>query len=128
VVRDPWDWQVSIYHYGLQTAIHPERELYERLGSFDEYIRWRCDGNARFQSGYVSDAEGNRIVSYITKLETLSEGFAHICDTIGVQAPLRHTNPSQRRRNHLSYYTDTTHDLVRQTFARDIEAFGYDSN
>src|SRR5262245_43761076 len=40
-VRNPWDWQVSWYHYILQNTEHHEHAVVSRLGSFEEFLRWR---------------------------------------------------------------------------------------
>ncbi len=37
-VRNPWDWQVSLYNYMLKNRNHHQHELVENLGSFGEYI------------------------------------------------------------------------------------------
>src|SRR5215210_2380963 len=40
-VRNPWDWQVSIFHYVWQRTDHPHHQFYRSLGSFDAYLDWR---------------------------------------------------------------------------------------
>lgn len=34
-VRNPWDWQVSLYHYMLQDKNHHQHELIKKMESFD---------------------------------------------------------------------------------------------
>src|SRR5260370_3193343 len=40
-VRNPWDWQVSLYHFMLQNKSHRQHRLIESLGSFEKYLEWR---------------------------------------------------------------------------------------
>lgn len=39
IIRNPWDWQVSLYKYMLKNASHHQHDLVKSLGSFDAYIK-----------------------------------------------------------------------------------------
>lgn len=122
-VRNPWDWQVSLYHFASQrwyTRSH--KQTAER--TFDEYIRWRCDGNFRLQKDFITDYDGAMLVDYVGKMETIEADFAHVCERLNIRNTLRHLNRSDHR-DYRSYYSDETRDLVARTFRDDIEAFGY---
>lgn len=122
-VRNPWDWQVSLYHYLLQ---HPENETHQtamELGSFDAYIRWRA-GHVRTQTEILSDSEGRLLVDYLGKVERIADDFSEICRRIGLKLPLPHTNRSGHR-PYTEYYTPATRDLVGELYEVDCRNFEY---
>jgi hypothetical protein len=122
-VRNPWDWQVSLYHFIQTNRLNYQRELVSSM-TFDEYIRWRVVEDKHLQSSFVLDAQGNSIVDFVGRFENLRDDFAHVCDTIGWNLELPHENAS-RHSTFRSYYTDETAALVGEHFAEDIERFGY---
>jgi hypothetical protein len=122
-VRNPWDWQVSLYHYMLQTRKHPQHQLIRGM-KFDEYIRWRVTEDRHLQKEFVTDAAGKTIVDFIGRFENLETDFAAVCEKIGIAAKLPHRNRS-RHADYRSYYDDTTRELIATHFRDDIEMFGY---
>jgi hypothetical protein len=125
VVRNPWDWVVSLYTYMLKDSTHKQHELAEGFSGFDEYIRWRCREDYRYQNDWVCDEDGNLLVDFVARFEHLEEDFDEICRRIGVEAALPHSNPSSHA-PYTEYYTPETIELVRETYRPDIEFFGYD--
>jgi hypothetical protein len=125
IVRNPWDWQVSLYHYGLESTLHPQRKLFQQLGNFENYIHWRCENDVRLQKDFLYDEHGKLLVNFVGRFENLKEDFKYICSNLNLMADLDWTNRSDRRKAYQSYYTRDTADLVRKTFAPDIELFGY---
>lgn len=122
-VRNPWDWQVSLYHYLLA---HPENETHAKaveLGSFEAYIRWRA-GHVRTQTEILTDAQGRLGVDFLGKVERIGEDFQEICRRIGVKCHLPHTNRSEHR-PYTEYYTPETRDLVGQLYEVDCRNFDY---
>jgi hypothetical protein len=122
-VRNPWDWQVSLYHYMRQTRKHPQHQLVRGM-SFDDYIRWRVTEDKHLQKEFVTDAEGKTIVDFIGRFEILESDFAAVCARIGISASLPHRNPS-RHADYRTYYDDATRELIATHFREDIEMFGY---
>jgi hypothetical protein len=124
-VRNPWAWQVSLYHYMLSRRDHQQSDFVRGLGGFDPYIRWRVAEEVRLQRDLLNDAEGRLIVDYVGRMETLNDDFAAICQAIGLKHhALPHKNRSAHK-DYRDYYTDETRELVAKAFAPDIEAFGY---
>lgn len=121
--RNPWDWQVSLYHYARQQKDHHQHEQTLAM-SFDEYIDWRVNHEVRLQKDFMYDAQGNCLVDYIGKMETIEEDFAKICQRIGIQAELPHSNKSKHKA-YQEYYNDHTRNLVATHFKEDIELFNY---
>lgn len=123
-VRNPWDWQVSLYHFMQQYERHKQLEVARRLHTFEDYLHWRVSEDLHLQQEFVTDASGKLIVDYVGRLETIGADFAQICRTIGIDAQLKHMRKSAHK-DYRSYYTDRTAALVEQHFKQDIERFGY---
>lgn len=124
-VRNPWDWQVSNYAYALQTPAHGQHEIIRELGSFDAYIRYQYDEQAPSQSAFILDDQGEQIVDFVGRFESLQQDFSTVCDRIGINASLPFLNASKRKKDWRNYFTDETRDLVADLFAADIQRFGY---
>jgi hypothetical protein len=125
IVRNPWDWQVSLYTFPQKQKRHRQHELISSFKNFDEYIRWRCAEAVRYQKDFVYDENGNRLVDFIGHYESLQQDFDTICESIGIQAQLPRLNVSKSK-PYQDYYTPETKELVSRTFAADIELFGYE--
>ncbi len=124
-VRNPWDWQVSLYEYARQYRSHPQNKLMSSFQNFDEYIRWRVREEATLQKDFLTDDSGNLIIDYIGKFEQLSADFAEISQKVGLTVSLSEFNKTRERRPYGTYYTNETKQLVQNRFKEDIEMFGY---
>jgi hypothetical protein len=125
IVRNPWDWQVSLYSFVLRRPMHPQHDLTSRFKDFEEYLRWRCSEDVHFQKDFICAPDGSQLIDFIGRYENLDREFTAICEHIGIRASLPILNVSKTR-PYQDYYTPETIDLVRQTFAPDIDMFGYD--
>lgn len=130
-VRNPWDWQVSMYHFILKEKKHVRHKLVQSMGSFEQYLQWVIDtkkpfarGATKFQKDMVTDEEGKVIVDFIGRYETLSQDFHHVCQVVKIEASLPHINRTSHR-DYRSYYNEKTHQMVNEYFKEDIELFGY---
>lgn len=124
-VRNPWDWQVSLYHFALDDDSHAQHQLTRSLGSFEKYLEWRVDGHYRLQKDFVVDDDGELIVDFVGRYETLARDFAEICDHLGIDGPRLPHHRSSAHRDYRTYYTPATAALVAEAFREDIEFFGY---
>ena len=126
-VRNPWDWQVSLYHYMLREERHHQHELAKSFSCFSDYISWRCYQEPRFQADFIFN--GNHcLVDYIGKMETIDVDIKQISKRIGVNLPDKFKAPHKNISNDTDYrafYTDETRDLVAHTFEHDIKTFDY---
>lgn len=123
-VRNPWDWQVSLYHYIASHPFHPEHTIVKRLGSLRAYLEWRLDKGVELQKDFVTDDNGKLIVDFVGKYETLVEDFRHICNRLNIEVDLPHKNPSDHAA-YQHYYDDYTKQLIEQAYREDIEMFNY---
>jgi hypothetical protein len=146
VVRNPWAWMVTCYFY---THVHnePSAEEKKRRGttrkfhdlSFEAWTErhWR---RLRRLNKFLSrtypkgsqlsnlvDADGNLLVDYIGRLETIQQSLNDICDGMGVdQRKMPHVNTSGKRPHYSSYYNQRTMEMVREICHQDIQYFGFD--
>ncbi len=124
-MRNPWDWQVSLYNFALKDTNHHQHDLIQKLGSFDEYIKWRCENEVRFQKDFIYSSEGELLVDFVGRFESIGDDFKKICSRIGISASLPKLNVSNSKA-YQQFYTDETRELVRRTFDSDIVLFEYD--
>lgn len=125
-VRNPWDWQVSLYHYMSQIKDHHQGELAKKFSSFDEYLEWRVNNDKRTQKDFFYDKSNNLKVDFVGKLENLTNDFNFICKQIGINASLEHKNSSKRSNDYRKYYNTHTKNLLADHFEDDIKLFNYE--
>jgi hypothetical protein len=122
-VRNPWDWQVSLYHYILDRPKNPGYEETKKMGSFRNFVFSR--ENLSFtQTSCLVDESGNLLVDFVGKFENLDQDFQTICHKVDISASLPHINKSKRT-DYQDYYDAETRDLTARLYAEDIERFGY---
>jgi hypothetical protein len=122
-VRNPWDWQVSLYHFILDRPHNPGHEATKAMGSFRNFVLSR-EGSTFTQTGCLTDADGNLLVDFVGKFEHLDLDFGLVCEKVGVSAQLPHINKTQRT-GYRDYYDKETRDLTAKLYAEDIERFRY---
>jgi hypothetical protein len=122
-VRNPWSRTVSLYCYHRKM---PEEWHLTQKG-FREWVLAGGTGTVkRSMSDFIRDDEGNDILSYVGRFESLDDDFLYICEKINVQpAKLPHLNRATLG-NYRDYYDDETRDLIQEWCRQDIETFGYE--
>lgn len=130
-VRNPWDWQVSMYHFILRDPTHVRYPIVSAMGAFEEYLEWVLAskrpyprGASKFQKDMLTDDQGNLITDFVGRFETLTQDFANACQVIGISASLPKLNTSVHK-DYRSYYNEKTRKMVEEHFEADIELFGY---
>ena len=124
-VRNPWDWQVSLYKFMLKEPKHHQHKLIKSLGNFEEYIEWRCENDLWFQKDFICSENDELLIDFVGKFENIDADFRKICSRIGISASLPKLNVSNTK-PYQEFYTDKSRELVRQSFAPDIELFEYE--
>ena len=124
-VRNPYDWQVSLYHWMLKDETHCQHQLIKSLGSFDKYIEWRVNEDLHLQKDFFYDADNNLLVDYIGKFETLSCDILHIQKKLKLkETKLPHKNHSKHK--HFSDYITASAELqIYNAFKDDFITFNY---
>jgi chondroitin 4-sulfotransferase 11 len=144
IVRNPWDRLVSWW-----AMIDANREKYARgetLNNFQNFILERattfqgflenCDAEIvdddgakwiyRNQLDYLSDASGRIMVDFVGRYEALQQDFDSVMRRIGVDPPKLPVVNTTVHLHYTHYYSPALVEKVRERFARDIAAFGYE--
>ncbi len=128
-VRNPWAWQVSLYHYILKTPGHAQHRQFNAFEKFDDYIAWRCDENVQLQKDYLVDKQDQQIVSFIGRMENIQQDFKTVCEKVGLESlSLPHLNQSvaqSQRKSYQAFYNPQTQSMVAESFKADIDFLGY---
>ena len=133
-VRNPWDWQVSLYFYIKRSKIHKDYNLANQL-TFKEFIKQRLERLPPLQLDFLTDEKGDIIVDKIGRFENLDCDFQKILDSIGIDSKrygkkkLEIKNFStNRKRDYKIYYDKESENLVAKYFHKDINYFNYEFN
>lgn len=122
-VRNPWDWELSHYNYICKTNSHVSHQEVSALGSFSEYVRWRCDGRFQTQESFLL-SQGISVVDFVGRFENLESDFRYVCQRIGIRYRLPRLNVSRRDDYRVSY-DNQSRSLIADTYQSDIARFGY---
>jgi len=129
VVRNPWDLNVSLYHFRRSTSQLP----YDV--DFSDWLRLvYIDGNPQFyawphwerkgQFWWISDENGKCLADFVARFEILSRDWAFISQNVGRSTSLPHLNSSNRRKGYCKYYSAADVDIIATAYSKDIEEFG----
>lgn len=131
-VRNPWDWQVSMYHFILKETAHIHHQRVKAMSGFAEYVRWMIHekkpfarGATRFQKEMLCNEKGEVMVDFVGRFENLSDDFSYVCEYLGFESTMPYLNKSAHS-SYQSYYDRETRDLIAEYCQEDIALFGYD--
>jgi len=131
-VRNPWDRIVSLYHYFLQDPEKQRSALGKeiaKLGSFREFClqieNIELDPHFDPQISYLIDYEGQFLLDYLGRYESIDKDFDLICKKIGLPAvQLPHLRKSDHDTYHHHYDVETA-KIIAARYKSDIDAFKY---
>jgi len=126
-VRNPWDWQGSLYFFILKKKRHYLHRLVSRFKTLDDYVKWHVtdDKSRRLQKDFFSDADGKIIVNFIGRFENLDEDFNYIQSKIGLPIVLLPRINTTQHRDYRTYYSDISAAHIADFYKQDIEFFNY---
>ena len=131
-VRNPWDLQVSMYHFILKETAHTHHQTVKAMASFNDYLHWMmatkkpfAKGATKFQQQMLCDETGKVLVDFVGRYENLNADFDYLCQRLNIQATMPHLNQSKHR-DYRNYYNAQSRDLVADYFKEDIALFGYE--
>ena len=121
-VRNPWERLVSWHQYVQKTPSHEDFRSGESFASFA--MRF-LEKPRRAQWWMIEDSNGGMGLDFVGRFENLNDDIAQLCLRIGI-APqtLPHRNKTAER-DYRTYYDDNLAQTVKNTWAREIDAFGY---
>jgi hypothetical protein len=131
-VRNPWDKVVSHYHHRVRTN---QTGLGENPLEFDDWVRLSYGENdPRYydkpvmfmpQVDWLVDGQGNTVVSYVGRFESLQRDFDEICTRLGLVKKKLPSVRKSERTGYRDYYEPQTRQIVANWFEKDLDAFGY---
>jgi chondroitin 4-sulfotransferase 11 len=137
-VRDPFDRLVSTWSYlkgGGMTQADAEFASHH-LARFSEFGKFVLEGldrseiiswvHFRPQSDFLATPEGAVMVDFVGRFERLEEDFAFVAKRLGIAARLPKANSSGHA-PFASCYSPETAAVVAKVYARDLDAFSYQS-
>jgi len=122
-VRNPLDWQASMYFYMLRAKGHPQHDFIKKM-SFNQYINWRCLNEVTLQKDYLVDENREIIVNFVGRYENLTRDIKKIEKKTGLHLDLPKINESGKK-DYLSYYDQNSKELVYKYFKEDFETLNY---
>ncbi len=128
-VRNPWDRMVSLYNYCCKGKYKfPICKEAIEAGSFSQFIRGQCFQSLPQQLAYLTDKQGNVLVDFIGKQESIQKDFDYVCEQLQVPSTdiQKFKHNVKTFDNYQDYYnSDEDIDIVKNKFASDINFFGY---
>lgn len=135
-IRNPWDRMVSLYHY-LFGVLGRHRTRYGEW-SFAKFVQhvttqpidpvgaynWRGLSQTNPQAAWLFD-DGQPLCSFVGRFEHLARDWNHVCEQLGIDAPLPHTGKTQRN-PYQEYYTPELQAAVAAYYASDITLGQYE--
>lgn len=132
IVRNPWDKVVSQYHH------RKRNDHITRTGaSVPDFNRWvtltygeqdpAFYNNPKMfmpQRDWMCDQQGEVLVDFVGRFETLEQDFHTVCRTIGRTATLPHLKQSSRS-DFRPLYDDESAAIIGDWFAADVTSFDY---
>ena len=132
-VRNPWDKAVSEYHW------------YQRYNAPITFKDWVKGLSARLKTSknlhvleighnvpqykYIYDKNGNLLVDFVGRFESLQSDFDKVCKKLGIKdssLPNIEATASQDRKPYKEYYDIETIGIIANVYKKDIELFNYE--
>lgn len=151
-VRHPIDRLHSLYSYALRLAhdaelTDAERRHQQAAGQWPDRLPFRykavaaalesrsfsdfalhpltwSDAGAQPQWQSLCTAQGELIVDFVGKVESIQQDFSHICEKLEVSVPLEVRNSSEDKKTAVEL-SPLALNTVHERFARDFELLGY---
>ena len=124
IVRNPWDWMVSLYHS------HNYTRSAARGVSWREYVKHPRLAPHEQDTVIQSDIIGNDI-DLVLRFENLEQDFNHLCSRIGIVAPelpnysARSGRAGDNKQHYSHYYDAELRDVIANRHIADICRFNY---
>jgi len=123
-VRNPFDQLRSYWTYKTEHPFHPHYAATVRAGGFEGWVRSIAEDPAEQQYSYTHGTDGEPLVDFVGRYETLADDFAAVVERIGCgPVSLPHVNRSSATSE---MYPPGLRAFVATHWAADFEAFGYD--
>ena len=137
VVRNPYDWQVSLYEHVKKHTGHPDYEAVKGM-EYKDYLKWLTETGSKRKEGdggvmynsisdFIRDEDGNIIVDEIIRYEGgLNVNFRKFCKNIGIEELNLPHNKRTGRKGYKEHYDDESRKLMNDLYGEDIKHFNYE--
>ena len=138
-VRNPWDLTVSYYFWRRR-----DRSVFHRIKrflkgktprdpsskmTFREFIFWMKETRELNVNKAVMSVDNEWPDYFFIRFENIKEDLEALSEKLGVPfypEKLPHLKQSKRKdKKYQTFYDDETREIVRESFAREVEQFGY---
>ena len=118
--RNPWDRQVSWYHYKTKSRSGAAKPSFEAFNA-DRRRAW-------VENWDLYTADGDIILDFVGRYESLDSDFQRVLLQIGLagRVALPRANVSKDRSTYRDYYGDASRGLVADWYQPEIRHFGYE--
>lgn len=132
-VRHPLSRIISAYRYLRSGSWNSEVALrVQRMKNIKEFIESPDLSWVTPTSAYIYDREGNNLVNFIGRVESMGEDFAYVCGRLGYEKiPMGKSNvtdslepPEQLERQVLGDRNCV--DIVSRNYSKDFDIFNYE--
>lgn len=142
-IRNPYDFMVSTYFYGKSYPNHfMHNDIINNNMTMEEFVPYYMNIRLQHQNpsirpigsnkvvtfhDWLVDKEGNDIMDYVGKLETMDDDIKLIFLKLNIpisKAPTVNVNPN-RDKNYRKYYTDKSRAMVEGAFHWSLNKFNY---
>ena len=126
-VRNPWDRVHSWYRNVIRDPIHQKALGISATCSFVDFVKnhldcWALDR----QIDWLVDINGDMVLDYIGKFETLQESFIEIGNILGLKDQVLPNVLRSDESDFRSAYTDQAREIVAAKYAEEIKLFNYE--
>lgn len=155
-VRNPYDWCVSQFKHNFCSALrvrkllrhpimarqwlraHRENRVWrnkrmmessdvEFLFNHLKQYRGLPGAEGLYQCNYVNDPDGNRLIDFVGKFESLERDVERVQKQIGVRFELPHLNATERP-HYSRFLAPSAVEAVGRLWSVDFETFGYEKD
>ncbi|MBD3896209.1 sulfotransferase family 2 domain-containing protein [Halomonas sp. ML-15] len=139
-VRNPWDRVLSAYRFAKvgktdsMGMYRPEQYQIPEFESFERFLfEWlakqsilKVDFVFQPQSKFVLGKDGQSMVDYIGKVESLDTDMKYVESVLGKNISVGRENITSEKADYRSaYVNDDMVELVRSLYREDVDKFGY---
>ena len=135
IVRNPFDWVVSLYEFIKGNPSHENHEEVKEM-DFKQFCKWNVsaindkktnvNGKLNTLTEFLFDGD-KLLVDFVGKLENIDEDFKVICSKLGIKnEDIPHINETKgRKKDYREYYDEESKDIITKGFYYDLVNFNY---
>jgi len=134
-VRNPFDWNVSLYEFIRQNSTHENYEEVKNL-TFEDFCDWNANKvlksenniNGKFNTltDFLFDDDKKLLVDFVGKVENYDDDAKVIYQRLNIKnKDVPKINTTDRERDYRKYYNESSKQTIIQAFYWDLVNFNY---